>query len=97
VKLRWLRSGRESLRRHIAFITADNPAAAARVRRQIKTTVLRLCEFPQSGRIGHVPATREMVVTGLPYVVVYRVPLDSIEILRVFHTSMNWTADNPMQ
>jgi len=93
VRLRWLRSGRESLRRQIGFITVDNPAAAVRVRRQIRSTVLQLCEYPQSGRVGHVPGTRELVVSGLPYVVVYRVTGDSVEIIRVLHTSMEWSAD----
>jgi len=89
VKLRWLRSGRDSLRRHVEFLAADNPSAASRVRRQIRTTVLRLCEFPQSGRAGHVSGTRELVVSRLPYVVVYRVTRDAVEIIRVLHTSMN--------
>jgi plasmid stabilization system protein ParE len=60
------------------------------VRRHIRTAVLRLGEFPQSGRAGHFPGTRELVLAGLPYVVVYRVTPDSVEIIRVFHASMDW-------
>jgi toxin ParE1/3/4 len=55
--------------------------------------VLRLCEFPQSGGAGRILGTRELVVSGLPYVVVYRVEDDTVEILRVAHTSMDWLAD----
>ena len=87
MKLRWLRSGSVSLRRHVKFIEADNPTAAARVRHTIRGSVLRLLEFPESGRNGHIQGTREVVVTGLPYVVVYRVTGDTVEILRVLHTS----------
>lgn len=97
MKLRWLRSGSDSLRHPVSFIAAENPSAAARVRRKIRTVVLRLGQFPQSGRVGQAPGTRELVVSGLSYVVVYRVGEDHIEILRVFHTSMNWTNEKIIQ
>ena len=93
MKLRWLRSGRDTLRQHVDFISIENPAAAVRVRRQIRAAILRLIEFPQSGRKGHVTGTRELVVPKLPYVVVYRVSHDAVEIIRVLHTSMDWSAD----
>jgi toxin ParE1/3/4 len=89
VRLRWLRSGSETLRHHVNFIAAENSVAAARVRHKIKSTVLRLLDFPDSGRTGQVPGTREVVVTNLPYVVVYRVTGDAVEVLRVLHTSMD--------
>jgi plasmid stabilization system protein ParE len=76
-----------SLRRQVSFIEAENPAAATRVRRAIRKSVLRLIDFPESGRIGQLPGTREIVVAGLPVVVVYRITSDTVEILRVFHTS----------
>jgi addiction module RelE/StbE family toxin len=57
---------------------------------RIEQLVKRLATFPESGRVGHIPGTRELVVPGLPYLVVYRVTPDAVEILRVFHTSRNW-------
>ena len=90
MKLRWLRSGSSSLRLHVSFIAADNPRAATDVRRRIRTAVLRLVDFPQSGRAGQLAGTRELVVPGLPYIVVYRVGRDAVEILRVFHAARNW-------
>jgi len=90
VKLRWLQFGSVSLRRHVEFIAHENPAAAAGVRRRIRSAVLRLLDFPESGRMGQVPGTRELVVANLPYIVVYRVTGDVVEILRVFHTASDW-------
>jgi addiction module RelE/StbE family toxin len=87
VKLRWLRSAAASLRLHVSFIATENPRAAAAVRHRIRSAVLRLAEFPESGRPGQVAGTRELVVPGLPYLVVYRVGKESVEVLRVFHTS----------
>ena len=92
MKVRWLRSASESLRRHKAYIAAENPAAAQRVGRQIRQSVLRLSEFPLSGQPGHVIGTRELVVPRMPYIVVYRVGESAIEILRVFHAASDWPA-----
>jgi toxin ParE1/3/4 len=95
MKLRWLTSGSVSLRNHVAYIAARHPEAAVRVRRRIHKAVLQLSEFPESGRLGQLPGTRALVVPGLPYLVVYRVRPVGVEILRVFHTSMNIpTADD---
>lgn len=90
MKLRWLRSGSESLRRQQAYIAADNPDAARRIGRRIRQAVLRLATFPYSGSLGSVPQTRELVVPGLPYLIVYRVREETVEILRVFHAARNW-------
>jgi plasmid stabilization system protein ParE len=73
-----------------AHIAMDNPQAAARVVRRIKTCVEKLASFPNAGRIGQVDGTRELVVPGLPYIVVYRLNAESVEILRVFHSATDW-------
>ncbi len=39
------------------------------------------------------PGTRELIVTNLPYIVLYRVSGDAVEILRVFHTAQD--PENP--
>jgi toxin ParE1/3/4 len=40
-----------------------------------------------SGRAGRVDGTREWVLSGTPYIVVYRLTDDFIEVLRVLHGS----------
>ena len=52
--------------------------------------VERLVDFPHRGRQGRREGTRELVISGLPYIVVYRVRDASIRILRVFHAAQNW-------
>ena len=46
--------------------------------------------FPFRGKEGRVPGTRELVLTHLPYLVVYRVGTDTIEILAMFHQFQEW-------
>jgi len=68
-----------------AFIAPDKPGAAARVAEQIKTSVLRLSEFPLMGRQTREPNIRILPVTTTPYVVYYHVLPGAIEVLAVFH------------
>jgi plasmid stabilization system protein ParE len=37
------------------------------------------------GRPGRISGTRELVITGTPFVAVYRVRADAVEILRFLH------------
>lgn len=85
MKVRWLTGAVESLRSVHRHIAVENPAAAAKVVSRIERVVERLAEHPMSGRAGRVEGTREIVVPGLPYLVVYRVDADHVTILRVFH------------
>ena len=64
--------------------------AAQQVFRRIVSAMRRLEDFPQSGRPGQVEGTRELVVPGLPYLVIYRMRAETVEILRAFHTSTDW-------
>lgn len=47
--------------------------------------------MPQMGRIGLRTGTRERVVPRTPYIVVYRIGSDALDILHVFDARQNWT------
>jgi toxin ParE1/3/4 len=66
-------------------------AAARRVALSIHDSIDLLSEFPEHGRTGRKPDTRELVFSGLPYLAVYRIREDAVEILRIFHGAQNWT------
>ncbi len=46
--------------------------------------------FPVMGKSGRVEAPRELVTSGTPYIVVYRVKGKTVEILRVLHSSKSY-------
>ena len=72
------------------FIAFDSPVAAFRLASDVIGRTNRLLnEAPMSGRKGRVPGTREFVVSGTAFIVVYRVP-ESIEILAVVHGARGW-------
>jgi addiction module RelE/StbE family toxin len=89
MQVKWLRTALRNLDEQISFISEDNPQAAARASARILIAVERLEQFPELGRPGRVSSTRELVIAGTRWIVIYRIG-DSIEILRVLHTAQRW-------
>jgi toxin ParE1/3/4 len=58
-----------------------------RVLRRIEYSIGQLVIFPFSGRPGVVSGTRILVVPGLPYVVIYRVREEDVDIIAVLHAA----------
>ncbi len=90
MKVRWLRTALRNLDHEAAFIAQNNPDAARRTGARIREAVGGLRSHPNMGRPGRVPGTRELVVSGTPYIIPYRVRQRSIEVLRVFHGARRW-------
>jgi plasmid stabilization system protein ParE len=62
-----------------------------RVAATIYNGVTKLKEFPDLGRASsRVIGWRELVFPPLPYIVVYRIHQDVIEIGRVYHGAQDW-------
>lgn len=80
----------DSIVDHIAL---ENPSAALDIWDDIERQIERLRDFPRSGRIGRMPETRELVVSGTPYIVVYLIS-DDVELIRVLHGAQKWPPEN---
>jgi addiction module RelE/StbE family toxin len=89
MRVRWLRTALRNLDDQAAYIARDNPRAAQRVVERIRTAADQLAEHPNMGRTGRVPQTRELIVAGTPWIIVYRVR-DAVEILRILHAAQAW-------
>ena len=87
MRVRWLRTAIRNLDEDASFIAADDSVAARLVVKRVLEAVTQLAEQPGLGRPGRVHGTRELVVSKTRYIVPYRVRGDTVEILRVFHTS----------
>lgn len=90
MKIRWLRTALRNLDEQTAYIANDNSEAALRIVARVRDAIERLARHPSLGRPGRVPGTRELVVSGTPYVIPYRVRGEQVEILRVFHGAQRW-------
>lgn len=70
-----------------------NPIAALHLLDRIGETEALLCEHPHIGKAGRVPDTREVVITGTPFVLIYSLRRDVIIVLRVLHGRQQWPVD----
>ncbi|MBF0269296.1 MAG: type II toxin-antitoxin system RelE/ParE family toxin [Alphaproteobacteria bacterium] len=71
------------------FIALDDPRAAQRVAAEIVQRTSQLDAMPLRGRPGRDPLTRELVLSGWPWIVVYEIVQDEVQILRVFHAAQD--------
>jgi len=83
MNLVWTRSALVDLEEARAFVAEDEPVAATRLARRILEVADRLASVPGIGRRGRVANTREIAVPGTPYLLVYRVFAEQIQVLRV--------------
>lgn len=88
--VRWTQPANDDFLGLVTWIAAERPASAASVGQRILDAVERLSDFPLRGRPGRSPETRELVIAGLPYVVVYSVEPATVVILRLLHGAMLW-------
>ena len=71
---------------HLRTYIADlDPQAASQIAQRIEQAVSYLATMPNIGRPGRLFGTRELVIGGTPFLAVYRVQNNRIEILRILH------------
>jgi len=71
-------------------LPAENPSAAHAVIDRIESAVSVLRAHPEIGRSGRVEGTRELVISGTPFIVAYRIARRRVEILAVIHGARRW-------
>ena len=74
----------------LKYISEHNLLAAFGVDDHIRNQVAQLVEFPFLGRKGRISDTFELVISQTPYIVVYRIFEQEIQILHIFHSSRDW-------
>jgi toxin ParE1/3/4 len=90
MKVRWtVRATRALLEIHDRIALDNRAAAKALSHRARAYTRDTLSSHPYSGRPGRVEGTRESVIHP-NYILVYRITVDSIEIITVRHTARQW-------
>jgi toxin ParE1/3/4 len=85
MRVEWADSARLDFDRAIAFLEEQSPSAARRVGDRILNVVSLLESFPELAPRSRHRGLRQMVVPSTPYLVIYRVHEDRVEIRAVVH------------
>jgi plasmid stabilization system protein ParE len=72
------------------YIEKDSDESAALIAARIPDAIETLQTQPQMGRPGRLTGTRELVVSGTPFIVPYRVKHGRLELLAVFDGRRQW-------
>lgn len=90
MQLRWSEEAASDLERITNYLFEETPQHASELVRAIYKAPSGLLTFPQRGRHGRKNGTRELVLSPLPYIIVYRIADDAIHILRILHGAQKW-------
>jgi len=72
------------------YLLERNPDAADDAIYRIHAAIGTLREFPEMGRPGRVPGTRELVISGTPYLAIYKIMRQDISIVALLHGAQKW-------
>ena len=90
MRVRWTTPARVQLVRAFEYIAEENRRSAARTAEQIWESTQLLARHPMAGREGRVAGTRELVISGTPFIVAYQVKKKEVRILAVLHAAQEW-------
>jgi addiction module RelE/StbE family toxin len=94
MNLLWTRPASADRRRVYEFISADNLRAARKMDLIFAEKAEILTRFAEIGRPGRVSGTRELLAHR-HYLLIYRILGDTVQILRLLHTSRQWPPVSP--
>jgi toxin ParE1/3/4 len=88
--LEWTLKAIDDLQKTGEYIALDNRKAAQRMAERVQEAVEYLIDHPNIGRPGRLSSTRELVISGAPFIVVYWVRAAAVQILRLLHHTRKW-------
>ncbi|HLK07190.1 MAG TPA: type II toxin-antitoxin system RelE/ParE family toxin [Candidatus Angelobacter sp.] len=90
MKIRWTQSASDDLKSVHEYLSEHAPSQADMIVDRIFAGIDVLEQYPNLGRQGRLNGTRELVITGTPFIVFYRLRKSQVEILGVLHAARKW-------
>lgn len=90
-RVRWTQPAARDITNICDYIKEhDSAESARRLGLAVFKAVSSLDRFPRRARPGRKAGTRELVLPGLPYLVVFRIREGVAEVLRILHGAQKW-------
>ena len=90
MELRWTVEAAADLEHITDYLFQNAPERAAELVRRVYHAPAALLTFPYRGRAGKKEGTRELVLSSLPYIVVYQITGEVIHVVRILHGAQKW-------
>jgi len=90
MQLRWTEEAASDLEHIADYLFEHTPERASELVRTVYDAPTALLTFPNRGRLGKKDGTRELVMSPLPYIIVYAVRSDVIHVVRILHGAQQW-------
>ena len=90
MRIRWTVPAADDLESIKNYLQQHYPQFAEPTVRTIYQRIRSLKTTPNQGRPGQRTGTRELALTPLPYVVVYSLKAEAVEILHIHHGAQDW-------
>ncbi len=90
MQVRWTMAASRDLESIATYLFEKTPENAARLIREIYNAPSCLKSFPNRGRPGKKAGTRELVLSSLPYLIVYEASGEMLHVVRILHGAQDW-------
>jgi toxin ParE1/3/4 len=94
-RVRWTIQALRDLDHAYEFIAEDRPSAAHGMIERLERCLEALIHYPFIGKTGRIAGTRELYIAGTPFILVYGIKRDQLEILGFMRVSRCWPDSFP--
>ena len=91
LKIEWTAKAAVQFKKNQRYYHHSDRQIARLLAMRVNSALHRLLVLPNRGRKGLYPGTRECVVQRSPYVIVYRVTDDALQVIHIWHGRQDWT------
>jgi len=89
MRVRWTPAAASDFEQISDYLKQHHPRYRHSTVRKLFSAIESLRKSPSRGRAGREEGTRELLLQPLPYIILYRVTEQTIEVLRVYHIAQD--------